>query len=305
MADPRGVGPRLHLARQGLSPSDEQRRRVRSALAARLAAEPAAEGAVQRPSAALARAATAGKSVLSRRLRRGLEAAGLVAAGFVLGIWFAAERQPGAAPASAPAAAERSRKSAAPPAAEALPVLARPSHEPAEASQRDDVGTASSAAPDQASQRASSAASTTASSASSDASNGPGRAAASSSLRGRGRSHARGAAGASAGDGFADELALLRRAERATRSGDGALARSLIAELDARFPKTALRQERAALLVLAACATGEPSAPSDARQFVQRHAQSVYLDRIRSACELEAEGASGSRAAPRAGSSAE
>jgi len=72
--------------------------------------------------------------------------------------------------------------------------------------------------------------------------------------RERERTRGRAAPRATAADGFAEELALLRRAERATRSGDALLARSLIAELDARFPKTALRQERAALLVLVACA---------------------------------------------------
>lgn len=86
---------------------------------------------------------------------------------------------------------------------------------------------------------------------------------------------------------FAEELLLLQRAERAIRAGDGPLARSFIADLEARFPRTALRQERAAVLVLADCAAHEPEAADSARGFVARHPNSVYLDRIRMACALE------------------
>jgi len=101
------------------------------------------------------------------------------------------------------------------------------------------------------------------------------------------RAHARPASSGGGADSFQEELALLARAERAIRAGNATLARSFVAELEARFPKTALRQERAALLVLAACATGEPAAQTDAREFLGDHEQSVYVDRIRSMCELD------------------
>jgi hypothetical protein len=243
MAEPRELDTRLRLARQVLSPSDEHRRRVRSALAARLAAEGQTAALPVR----------VGHRIASPRLSRIVEAAALVAAGFVLGVWFAETRQPGAAAPSAHrlAADAEPRDEAPPEPAPAPPLLAEPSPPPASPS------------------------------------NARSRPAKSSSTRAHGRERTRGSSRATAADDLAEELALLRRAERATRSGDAALARSLIAELDARFPKTALRQERAALLVLVACATGEPSAQASAREFMQRHEQSVHLDRIRSACQLD------------------
>lgn len=95
-------------------------------------------------------------------------------------------------------------------------------------------------------------------------------------------------ASAKAEDGFVEELGLLQRAERAIRGGDGTLARSFIADLEARFPKTTWREERAAILVLAACALAEPGAERDARAFLERRSGSVYLDRIRAVCRFDA-----------------
>jgi hypothetical protein len=267
MAEPLGVDARLRLARQVLSPSDEHRRRVRSALAARLATEG--------QTAALP--ARVGRRIASPRLSRIVEAAALVAAGFVLGVWFAETRQPEAAsPITDRAPANTDRRDEAPPeAAPASSTRAQPSQRPVSASP---LEAEPAVAP------------STSSSAASDASNARRRPAKSSATRAHGREPTGAAPRAAAADGFADELALLRRAERATRSGDALLARSLIAELDARFPKTALRQERAALLVLVACATGEPAAQAGAREFMQRHEQSVHLDRIRSTCQLDSGG---------------
>jgi hypothetical protein len=253
MAEPLGVDARLRLARQVLSPSDEHRRRVRSALAARLAAE--GQTATVR----------VGRRIASPRLSRALEAAALVAAGFVLGVWFAETRPPeAAAPLANHASADADQRVEAPPEpAPASPTRAEPSQaQPAVA-----VSAASSAA--------------------AEPSNARSRPAKASSTGAHGRERTGAPSRATAADGFAEELALLRRAERATRSGDALLARSLIAELDARFPKTALRQERAALLVLVACATGEPAAQAGAREFMERHEQSVHIDRIRSACQLD------------------
>jgi hypothetical protein len=88
----------------------------------------------------------------------------------------------------------------------------------------------------------------------------------------------------------AAELTLLARAERAIRAGDGALARSFIEELELRFPNTGWREEREAILVLAACALEEPGAEGAARLFLERHQESVYFDRIRSLCRTRANG---------------
>jgi hypothetical protein len=261
MADPHGVESRLRLARQVLSPSDEHRLRVRSALAARLAAEG--------PASPLAHGARVARRVASPRISRAVEAVVLVAAGFALGYWFADARQPGfAEPGLSSLAADRGRmdREGATLATAALREQGRPAAEraellptPAEPTRRLEAQPATPRA--------------------------QGSSAAPSATH---RAHPRAVPRATAADGFAEELALLRRAERATRSGDAALARSLIAELDARFPKTALRQERAALLVLVACLTSEPAAQADARDFMRRHEQSLYIDRIRAACGLDA-----------------
>jgi hypothetical protein len=98
---------------------------------------------------------------------------------------------------------------------------------------------------------------------------------------------------ANSSDAFADEVALLQRAERAIRSGNGMLARSFIADLEARFPKTALHQERAAILVLAACALDEPDARRAAIAYSKSHPGSVYLDRIQALCQLDTSSSAG------------
>jgi hypothetical protein len=81
-----------------------------------------------------------------------------------------------------------------------------------------------------------------------------------------------------------EELNLLQRAERAIRARDGVLARSFIDELQTRFPETRLREERAAVLVLAACVLGEPRALADAERFLTQYPGSVYFDRVRALC---------------------
>jgi hypothetical protein len=266
MAEPLSADARLRLARQVLSPTDEHRERVRSALAARLAAESHTALPVR-----------VGRRIASARLSRALEAAALVATGFVLGVWFAETRQSEAvAPLAnhAPPGADQ-RVEAPPEPAREAPVRAEPSQQPASPSPAQDKPAVARSA---------------SSSAAAETSNARSRPAKSSSTGAHGRERTGAPPRATASDGFAEELALLRRAERATRSGDALLARSLIAELDARFPKTALRQERAALLVLVACATGEPAAQAGAREFMERHEQSVHLDRIRSACQLDSAG---------------
>jgi hypothetical protein len=87
--------------------------------------------------------------------------------------------------------------------------------------------------------------------------------------------------------GSGEELALLQRAERAIRSGDGALAHSFIRDLEVRFPKTIWREERDAVRVLAACTLDEPGAEERARAFLERRTSSMYHDRITTLCELD------------------
>lgn len=107
---------------------------------------------------------------------------------------------------------------------------------------------------------------------------------------------------------LAAELALLQRAERAIRAGEGALARALVGELEQRFPASQLGQERAAARVLAECveaqrgdASARATARAHARQLLASGTVGVYADRIRALCELDvaASEASAQEPAPR------
>jgi hypothetical protein len=263
MTDARGVDRSLRLARQVFSPSDEHRERVRSALVSTALAQKAAASRRGVPAA--------------RRVAGTVRAALLVGAGFVLGYWFAETRhdEPGV-PAMERVASTREGALGATPVSEGA--------SPSEAVTRRVV--APSIAPPLAQRDAGTS---TASSVASTESATPVASRHGSTTRrtnGALRAHAGPVSNAGGPDAFQEELALLARAERAIRAGNAPLARSFIAELEARFPKTALRQERAALLVLAACATGEPAAQKNAREFLGDHERSVYVDRIRSMCEL-------------------
>lgn len=83
-----------------------------------------------------------------------------------------------------------------------------------------------------------------------------------------------------------EELALLRRVERALRAENPALALALVAELDQRFPETRLAEEREAAHVIAACGIGEGGARLRAERFLREHGGSVYAERAREACGL-------------------
>ncbi len=80
------------------------------------------------------------------------------------------------------------------------------------------------------------------------------------------------------------ELELLERAERALRADNVALALALLSELDARFPRSALREERQAIEVLAQCQAGSTDSAARAERFLRAHAQSVYAGRIGEMC---------------------
>ena len=84
-----------------------------------------------------------------------------------------------------------------------------------------------------------------------------------------------------------DELALLRRADRAVRAGNAALALALIAELETHHPRSPLLEERRAIELLAYCVAGATDAGTRATRFLREHPSSVYAGRIRQACPRE------------------
>jgi hypothetical protein len=80
------------------------------------------------------------------------------------------------------------------------------------------------------------------------------------------------------------ELALLRRAERAVRGADSALALALIAELEQRYPRSSLLEERRAIELLAYCVAGATDAVARAQRFLREHPHSVHAGRIAEQC---------------------
>jgi len=89
------------------------------------------------------------------------------------------------------------------------------------------------------------------------------------------------------------ELALLRRAERAVRAGNAALALALIDEIEASYPRSTLVEERSAIELLAHCRAGAIDARARADRFLRQHPQSLYAGRARELCS----GAGGEHAA--------
>jgi hypothetical protein len=92
-----------------------------------------------------------------------------------------------------------------------------------------------------------------------------------------------------------DELALLRRAERAVRGDNSALALALIAELEARYPRSSLLEERRAVELLAYCGAGATDAQARAQRFLREHPRSVHAGRIAEQCADAGELSRGSR----------
>lgn len=82
-----------------------------------------------------------------------------------------------------------------------------------------------------------------------------------------------------------EELALLRRAERAVRADHAALALALIGELEERHPRSSLLEERRAIELLAHCQAGATDSRQRAKRFLRAHPQSLYASRIRELCE--------------------
>jgi hypothetical protein len=88
-------------------------------------------------------------------------------------------------------------------------------------------------------------------------------------------------------DPIADELALLKRAERAIRARDSLLALGLLRELEQRFPRGKLLAERAAARVMAECQQQPPDVARRTGEAYLRGANSgVYNERVRRLCGI-------------------
>jgi hypothetical protein len=79
------------------------------------------------------------------------------------------------------------------------------------------------------------------------------------------------------------ELSAVREAEQAVNSGDPERALVILDQLQ-RSPGGELREERAALRVLAHCQLGSAMRLDHAQSFLSTHVNSVYAPRIRAAC---------------------
>jgi hypothetical protein len=100
-------------------------------------------------------------------------------------------------------------------------------------------------------------------------------------------------------DRLAEEVRLLRRADRALRNGSPDVAERLLRDLAASHPDGQLREERAATRALILCQReGDTASRSAAEKFLAAHPASLYAARIRSACmegRVESEGTPDSR----------
>jgi len=83
-----------------------------------------------------------------------------------------------------------------------------------------------------------------------------------------------------------EELALLRQAQTALREGRAADALSISSDHATRFPQGALREERAAVEMLARCAQGT-AGPAQLSSFLESAPESPLKARVRAACKAE------------------
>jgi len=84
---------------------------------------------------------------------------------------------------------------------------------------------------------------------------------------------------------FLQAVQLLARARRALERGEPALALGLLDELDSRFPREMLDEERGATRVLGLCANGEqPAAVELAQRLFAGRQRSIYTRRIERSC---------------------
>lgn len=84
---------------------------------------------------------------------------------------------------------------------------------------------------------------------------------------------------------LAIELSMLQRARRALGADNGRLALGIVQELEERFPKGVLMEERRATRVLSLCLLGRvDEARRFGSEFLAQHASSVYAERVRASC---------------------
>jgi hypothetical protein len=94
---------------------------------------------------------------------------------------------------------------------------------------------------------------------------------------------------ADSSSGFLEAVRLLRRAQRAVRTGDAAVGSSLLDQLDERFSSEVLQEERQATRVSCWCASGEVErAQALARELLEHNPRSIYARRIRQSCAASA-----------------
>ncbi len=87
---------------------------------------------------------------------------------------------------------------------------------------------------------------------------------------------------------LAMELSMLQRARRALNADNGRLALGIVMDLDERFPKGVLIEERNATRVLSLCMLNRAEeARRFGRRFLERHPASVYAERVRQSCIVD------------------
>lgn len=87
---------------------------------------------------------------------------------------------------------------------------------------------------------------------------------------------------------LAIELSMLQRARRALGADNGRLALGIVEELEERFPKGVLMEERRATRVLSLCLLGRTDeARRFGRAFLAQHGSSVYAERVRASCAVD------------------
>jgi len=90
---------------------------------------------------------------------------------------------------------------------------------------------------------------------------------------------------ATADTSFMAAVRLLRRTRSALAKGEPGLALALLDEIDQRFPRALLDEERGATRVLALCAHDRPAEAKElAQRLLTRYPRSIYAPRIEQSC---------------------
>ncbi len=274
--DPSSLQQTLQLARRGLEPTEGARARVRLGLEQGLVAAAAKSGPL-------------GLSL--SKLRVGVAALGLGAAGFAAG-WLSrglsdAPPQPQSAVAApqAPQGATRLEPTLAGKAPGAAPVLSpdegRSPGEPPSAARLP------GAPPVQPFAFAKPAGQSRAQSAKAPSARAPAPAGSDDAPREGARAIER-ETPSNAGAPAHNELSLLRRADRALRRGSPRVAMALLGDID---PSSArLGQERSALRLIAGCQLQSTGSKVEATHWLQSYPESLYRKRVESACRMHGGG---------------